>query len=366
MKAVSVRTNIEHWLHRQWQRKGAWAWLTAPLALLFGLILKIRAAKYRWLPLRPRDIHVPIVVVGNIYIGGTGKTPVVIAIVKYLLSLGWRPGVISRGYGIDIGNHPLLGQGLLDAHQFGDEPALIANETGVPIAVHPDRLRACRELLAQFPAINVVISDDGLQHLNLARDIELVVADARGNGNGWLLPAGPLREPVNRLKSVHAILTRCDAMPAFETKAVTQFACADDAPIPPRVSSLYLQIVGFRHLLSGQTLSPKAFLSLFQHQRIAALAGIATPERFFSDLRKMGVPLAQTLALPDHCAFSELPFFSLDSNIILMTGKDAVKCKDSTDTRLWVAEVEMTFSDPDFLPWLDLQLQAEASRLRFD
>ncbi len=366
MNLSTLRAGIERWLHRQWQRRGVWAWTMAPLALLFGLILKIRAVRFKKLHCPHEQIKIPILVVGNIYIGGTGKTPVVIALVKQLSALGWQPGVVSRGYGTSIGDQPLLGQGSVDAKQFGDEPALITHETGVPIAVHPNRHQACLDLIAQFPHINLVISDDGLQHLRLPRDIELVVQDARGTGNGWLLPAGPLREPVSRLSSVHAVLTRLDEAPLNDKKQSALLAVTHHPTTNLRKTSIFLQICRFRHLLSGQTQEPASFISFVHKLSVTAVAGIANPQRFFASLQKAGIPLTQALALPDHFSFDQSPFASLAADVIVLTGKDAIKCKALTDDRLWVAEVDMTFTDPEFLPWLDYQLLAKASRLSPD
>lgn len=361
-----LRVKFERWLQRQWQHRGVWAWAMVPLALLFGLILKLRAIRFKYVRYPLRQIKIPILVVGNIYIGGTGKTPVVIALVKQLRALGWHPGVISRGYGTHIGDQPLVGQGPVDARQFGDEPSLIARETGAPVAVHPNRHQACLDLLKQFPQINLVISDDGLQHLRLPRDIELVVQDARGAGNGWLLPAGPLREPIRRLRSVDAVLTRTDDATLHEKKQSTLLAVTHHLNANLRKSSISLQICQFRHLRSGRTQDPATFLSSVTHQAVTAIAGIATPERFFSSLRNIGIPLKQVFALPDHFSFEQSPFATLAADVIVLTGKDAIKCQEVTDDRLWVAEVDMRFSDPEFLPWLDHLLRTKASRLSRD
>ena len=366
MNVVTLRVNIERWLHRQWQHRGLWAWTMAPFALLFGLILNIRAKRFKYFPYPSGQIKIPILVVGNIYIGGTGKTPVVLALVKALSARGWRPGVVSRGYGTHIGERPLLGQGLVDAKQFGDEPALITLETGVPVAVHPDRYQACLDLITQFPDINLVISDDGLQHLRLPRDLELVVQDERGIGNGWLLPAGPLREPVRRLRSVHAVLTRKNHVPLKEHKQSALPSLIHHPTTNLRKSDIFLQISRFRHLQSGKTQDPASFLSFVEHLNVTAAAGIAHPERFFTNLKAMGISLRQTLPLPDHFSFDLSPFAALVTDVVVITGKDAIKCKTVMDGRLWVAEVDITFSDPEFLTWLDHQLLAKASRLSRD
>ena len=366
MNLAAVRSHFEHWLHRQWQYRGTWAWLMAPVALIFGLILKVRGIRYAHLNRLQNPLTVPLLVVGNIYIGGTGKTPVVIALIKQLGALGWQPGVISRGYGTDIGQHPLLGQGLLDAHRFGDEPALIARETGAPIAVHPNRRQACLALIKQYPHINLVISDDGLQHLRLPRDIELVVQDERGVGNGWLLPAGPLREPVSRLNTVHAVLTRTNDISLSVKKQSTLLAVTHHNNARVRKASISLVICRFRHLQSGDVLDAASFLTLARDHAVAAVAGIAAPERFFMGLRQIGLSLLETLALPDHFSYTQSPFSTLNTGLIVITDKDAVKCQSVADNRIWVAEVEMTFSDPEFLTWLDQLLQAKASRQTLD
>jgi tetraacyldisaccharide 4'-kinase len=356
VSSTGLRTNIEHWLERQWQKRGVWAWLMAPFSLLFGVILNIRAIHHRYFK-RHTDFPIPIVVVGNIYVGGTGKTPVVIALVKQLRALGWHPGVISRGYGTQIGDKPLVGKGKLDASLFGDEPALIARETGAPIAVHPNRPLAYFSLLTRHPQIDLVISDDGLQHLGLHRDIEIVVQDERGTGNGWLLPAGPLREPVSRLNTVQALISRNN----------------NPLPLPlPTLScsvrkiAASLSVTQFRHLNSGQLLDPPSFIARFKGLKVMAIAGIANPSQFFISLQKIGIELSEQRALADHFTFEASIFQALDAECVLMTAKDAVKCENMKDNRLWVAEAEMYFSDPDFLLWLNAQLKAKSVQSHLD
>lgn len=328
----------------------------APLALLFGVILKIRASYHHYFK-RDTRYPIPVVVVGNIYIGGTGKTPVVIALVKQLRALGWHPGVISRGYGTQIGDKPLVGQGKLDASLYGDEPALIAMETDAPIAVHPNRPLAYFSLLALNPQIDLVISDDGLQHLRLHRDIEIVVQDERGVGNGWLLPAGPLREPVSRLNTIQALISRTNNPLAL--------------PLPTqscsvRKTAASLSVTQFRHLNSGQLLDPPSFIARFKGLKIMAIAGIANPSQFFISLQKIGLELSEQRALADHFAFEASTFKTLDADYVLMTAKDAVKCEKIKDNRLWVVETEMCFSDSDFLSWLNDQLQSKSVQTHRD
>lgn len=363
---MPLRAKIEHWLESQWQRRGIWAWTMAPLALIFGLLLKLR----RHLPPFKTSntcFSVPIVVVGNIYIGGTGKTPVVIALVKQLRELGWQPGVISRGYGTRIGEHPIVGQGHLDANRYGDEPALIARESGAPVSVHPNRSQAYFYLLERYPQVDVVISDDGLQHRRLYRDLEIIVQDNRGAGNGWLLPAGPLREPVSRLKTVQALISRIDSdTPLAIKKQSALLAGGQLSSGLARLTKVSLRVERFRNLVTGQVLETHRFVQFAKEKKVIAIAGIANPSRFFLTLEKMGFTLAHSKALADHFVFSP-PFFNdLDTDIVLMTSKDAVKCENTVDKRLWVAEAEMRFSDPEFICWLDHQLLAKAVRSRND
>ncbi|MDN3986346.1 tetraacyldisaccharide 4'-kinase [Zwartia vadi] len=367
MRNPALRARLEHWLHKQWQTRGLWAWLMSPLALLVGIVLCIRLEIHkqlsRWRPKQYEQNKIPVLIVGNIYIGGTGKTPVVIALVNALKARGWHPGVISRGYGVAIGEKPLFGQGHISAQRFGDEPAMIARESDVPICVHPNRRLAYQTLLEHCPQLDLVISDDGLQHLRLPRDIELVVQDARGTGNGWLLPAGPLREPVSRLRTVQAILTRNDNVPNIEKKQSSLLSGGVKKGMVPRHTNVGLEICRFRHLQDGRSIELDSFLSFVRGSRVIAVAGIAMPARFFKGLQKIGLTLAGTVPLPDHFSYDPKTFAGLVADVIVITGKDAVKCENTSDPRVWVAEVNMYFSDPEFLPWLDRQLQIKSARL---
>lgn len=337
-----MSTNPPSLIQVQWQRGGWLSNLLLPLSWLTGLAV---AAKHRLYALGLRHAYrapVPVVVVGNIYIGGTGKTPVVVAIVKALLERGWTPGVVSRGYGVKVGTHAHVGRGELTAERFGDEPALIARATGVPIAVHPNRPKAARTLLSAHPEVNVIISDDGLQHLALARDIEIVVQDDRGIGNGRLLPAGPLREPAARLEQVQAIITNVPA-------AVLA------APSPyngPRRIHMWMEPGEAWQLREGTLRALWELKSEYASGHIAAAAGIGNPERFFATLRAAGIPLSATVPLPDHYSYTHSPFASLKADIILVTTKDAVKCIGLGDNRLWVVPATPRFSDPGFFDWL--------------
>ena len=236
-----MKAGIERALHTAWSKKGGFSLAMWPLSKLYGAIVEHRKAGFLRHPDRIHHDTLPVVVVGNIYVGGTGKTPVVIALVEALQARGWQPGVISRGYGARPSDKPRAGRGTLDPALFGDEPALVAAHTGAPVCVHPDRQAAIRRLRRQYPQVDVVISDDGLQHLALGRDLEIVVQDGRGVGNGRLLPAGPLREPATRLETVDFIINNLlpgEAPPPSPGRscAMTGAAVASaSAPIAVRV-----------------------------------------------------------------------------------------------------------------------------------
>lgn len=340
-----MRTRLSNALDRQWQKRGWLCWTMMPFSLLVQVILLIRRLFYRLFPSYVYRCAVPIVVVGNIYVGGTGKTPVVMAVVGALKSKGWHPAVLSRGYGIHIGKTPQVGQGRLDPEQFGDEPALIAAETGVPVTVHPNRRLAIEHLLERYPETNVIVSDDGLQHLALARDVEIVIQDDRGAGNRCVMPAGPLRETVHRLETIDALIThgqKTSFLPQNQT--VKQL-------------TMKLEIAQMRHLVSDERLSLDRFKVRFAKQPLCAAAGIGSPEKFFTSLRQAGLCLLTVRPLPDHHAFTATSFDNLSSPVILITSKDAIKCKELNDPRLWVVEVTPTLSDAGFPAWLDQKLR---------
>ena len=347
-----MKAGLESVLHREWGRNGLFSRLMWPLSLVYGAIVSTRRANYERRSDRVHHDTVPVVVVGNLYVGGTGKTPVVIALTQALQQRGWTPGIISRGYGSRQGDKPRTGLGELDPALFGDEPALIAAATGAPICVHPDRPAALRRLRRQFPGVDVVISDDGLQHLALGRDLEIVVQDMRGIGNGKLLPAGPLREPAQRLESVDFIIN--NLLPT------------DTAPRVPsgmaHVVNMNMQPLEVEHLVTGERQSWKHWLSAHAQAPCAAAAAIGRPERFFGMLEQYGLPLQQTLALPDHHAYATSPFQEMKAECILITPKDAVKCRKLADARLYCVHPGPQFSDSTWLDLVDDMLSAISER----
>ncbi|MGE8691309.1 MAG: tetraacyldisaccharide 4'-kinase [Achromobacter sp.] len=336
-------------LARQWQHGGWLSTLLRPLSALTAWAVARKRAGYRDGSRPAYRPPVPVVVIGNVYVGGTGKTPMVIATVEGLRARGYTPGVVSRGYGVKVGPHARVGTGALEAARYGDEPALIARATGVPVSVHPKRALAAQALLQAHPEVDVIVSDDGLQHLALARDVEIVVQDERGVGNGRLLPAGPLREPASRLREVDAVVTNIGAPDRRPPQA---------AAGRPRQVRMWLEPGDARQIEGGGRRPLAAFAG---QPRIAAAAGIGNPERFFATLRAAGIAPEATLALPDHHDYAESPFRTLAADAILVTSKDAIKCAALGDARLWEVPVRAGFSDPELFDWLAQALRQPAA-----
>jgi tetraacyldisaccharide 4'-kinase len=298
---------------RHWYRRSLVSCLLLPIAWMFGLLVRVRLGLYRTGILAVTKLRVPVIVVGNLTVGGTGKTPLVIWLAEHLRAAGWTPGIISRGYGA----RPSSGEcgprevtAASDARAHGDEPALMARRTGCPVWVSRDRVAAARALLAANPACNVLISDDGLQHYALARDAEIAVEDVRGHGNGWMLPAGPLREPSGR------------------TVGATVANLPSGAPLPVRSGAVFRMMLApseFTRVNAGHEGPDRVVLDSLKGLKLHAVAGIGHPDRFFSTLRAMGLGFVPH-PFPDHHAFVEGDLDFPDCDAILMTEKDAVKC----------------------------------------
>ncbi len=324
---MTQQSPIEIFLTRTWLSRGLAAWLLWPISLVFGAIIAIRRCLFKVGVFEQTRLPVPVIVVGNIYVGGTGKTPLVIWLSRQLREQGFVPGVISRGYGGDASRVVEI-NAQMSPDDIGDEPLLILQRAGVPLVVGRNRVSAARALLTAHPEVNVIISDDGLQHYALGRDIEILLFDERGIGNGWLLPAGPLREPVTR---------------RFDFRVLNGLESVGE-------NSFSMQLVGQHAEQLINRANTKALKELPENLSIAAAAGIGNPERFFTMLKQLGVNVQEHIALPDHFDYSSNPFESLKVDIILITEKDAVKCGRrnglADDPRLWVVPVEAAIAGP--------------------
>lgn len=304
-----------------WLRPSLPSRLLAPAAGLFAGLAAVRRRAYarRWL--RVHRLPVPVVVVGNVFVGGTGKTPLVVQLAEQLRARGWRPGIVTRGYGGGARTWPLAVAPDSTAAEAGDEAVLLARRSGCPVYAGPDRVAAARALLAQTDC-DVLVLDDGLQYYRLARDAEIVVIDgARGMGNGRCLPAGPLREPVSRLGEADLVLTngpRARGTPGFDLQGETLMA------------------------VSGLAQQPLAALA---GCRVHAVAGIGHPERFFAQLERSGLRVIRH-PFPDHHAFRGPELRFDDALPIIMTEKDAVKCREIAPSGSWYLAVSAVLDAP--------------------
>ena len=305
---------LAHSLPRLWYRaRLAWPlWPLLPFSWLFRGISAVRRGLFRSGYLRSRQLSVPVIVVGNLTVGGSGKTPFVIWLVGQLRARGWRPGVISRGYGAQ---QIVAGGGVMavvpdtPAALAGDEPVLLARRCQAPVYIGRDRAAAGEALLAAHPQCNVIIADDGLQHYRLRRCAEVVMFDGRGVGNGHLLPAGPLREPLMRLRGATAIVWNCAPECHFSGKLPLQF-------------SMHLAAGDFYALHDPNVHCPAVAL---RGRRLHALAGIGDPRRFFAQLATLGLEFTEH-PFPDHHHYTLADLDFARDGVLLMTEKDAVKC----------------------------------------
>lgn len=302
-------------LVNSWQTRAGLAWLLWPVSLLYGALVGLRRWLYRHGWLRTPTLPVPVVVVGNVVAGGAGKTPVVIEVVRHLQRRGLRVGIISRGYGRRRSGC-LEVSAAAPVQDVGDEPALIQRRTQAPLFVAERRVDAARALLRAHPQTQIIVSDDGLQHLALPRAVEVVVFDERGTGNGWLLPAGPLREPWPR-HAAGALTLQTGQQARLGGFVVTR-RLADFAG---RCDGSVVELATLKAVPVAKTPAP----STASAKPLWALAAIARPEAFFAMLRAQGLPLAGTLALPDHFDFSSFNANEYKGYQLICTEKDAVK-----------------------------------------
>lgn len=280
-----------------------------PCSFVFGCIVWLRRTWYQWFS--RKHLSVPVIVVGNITVGGTGKTPFVIALAKQLTAFGYQPGIVLRGYSGHSKQYPILVEAHNHVTQVGDESLVIFKETSCPVCVDPHRMRGARFLMQQTNC-NVILSDDGLQHYALPRNIEIALIDERGLGNGWLLPAGPLREPRSRLRSVAYVVSQ---------------------------SELQFTPTSFVHL-NTQHFYP---LDFFRGKTVHAVCAVGYPQRFFETLSQLEIiPIKH--AFPDHYIFKKKDLVFDDPSSIIMTHKDATKCANFDNPLLFYLTIEANIS----------------------
>jgi len=296
--------------------------LLLPLSWLFRLIVAIRSWGYRRGYLKSTEHGIPVVVVGNITVGGTGKTPIVVELVKQLSQAGLNPGIVSRGYKSNNQAEPLLVTAETDVSIAGDEPSMLAKITDVPVCISSNRSEAVR-MLAETNSVDVVVSDDGLQHYAMRRHAEIVVVDGmRGNGNGWMLPSGPMRERVSRIQQVQLVaVQRSIEKESFNAEALNQLLGLTIKP-DIAVGSFLLQPSVLKSLSTGEEMP----IGELAGQHVHAVAGIGNPQRFFKALSHYNLkPIEHPM--PDHHHFAAVDVQFGDNLTVLLTSKDAVKVK---------------------------------------
>lgn len=313
------------WLEKQWYGMGPWQLVLLPLSALFWCLSTLRRLAYGAGWLQVQRLAVPVIVVGNISVGGTGKTPLVLWLAQWLRQQGFCPGIVSRGYGGGAAVPQQVDPGD-DSAQSGDEPLLLARQSHCPVWIGRDRVAAGQALLSAYPACDVIISDDGLQHYRLARDVEIAVVDGqRLFGNGLLLPAGPLREGVWRLQRVDAVVVNGG------TESFGGAHC-----------KMRLQGSMLRNLRTGTMAPAQEFIG----KKLHAIAGIGNPQRFFEHLHGLGLKFERH-PFPDHHAYRPEDLNWPGADAIMMTEKDAVKCASFADARYWTLPVQAEL-DPSF------------------
>jgi tetraacyldisaccharide 4'-kinase len=351
-----------------WERRGIISWLLWPLSKLFGLIVASKNGLRDLGIGAGKPFAVPIIIVGNLRVGGTGKTPIVIALAEQLRARGFYPGIISRGYGgrsQSTQSNPVQVSGASDPTIVGDEPVLMAQRTQgtMPIWVCPKRRKSIRALLNANPEVNIIISDDGLQHDDLVRwpareggrDIEIIVRDHRGEGNGFLLPAGPLREPADRDRDITLVTSSNQSGDRSEDESDALHYIAD------RPAFTLAPTVEFAYALHNPSRAHSLENLLAQHANapVVALAAIGNPQRFFDSIQRHlqnHTGSFKGIALPDHGQIDAALLNTIGAQCILITEKDAVKCAHIDDPRIWVVPMQLTLPDA-LLDWVESILQ---------
>lgn len=336
---VRQNGNGQDWLQRLWYGDSLWRYPLLPLSFAFSMLVALRLWLYRIGVFRSFRLPVPVVVAGNVTVGGTGKTPITIWLAQELRIRGHKPGIVSRGYGGRVGPVPLEATGGSDPATVGDEAILIAARSRSPVFVHPDRVAAAQAAIAA--GADVIIADDGLQHYRLARDYEIAVIDgSRGTGNGWLLPAGPLREPLDRLQRVDRVLVQTEGQDV-------------DVPyirrLTDRNSSAFTLVPKQLRELNGARSRPLGELA---GQTVHAVAAIGNPTRFFRMLEAHGMRVVPH-AYRDHLQLTGKHLDFGDGLPIVMTEKDAVKCSGLAISNCWYLPVTVKFPNAGRSNWLE-------------
>jgi len=318
----------DNWVQKIWYGHSPMVWVLVPLSWLYEIVIACRSYLYRSGMLRANPVPAPVVIIGNITAGGTGKTPLTIWLAKALKEKGFSPGIISRGYRGNVGSVPRLASSDSDPDIVGDEAILLVSQSGCPVVVHPERVAAANKVIGM--GADVIIADDGLQHYRLTRDFEIAVIDGhRGFGNGRLLPAGPLRERPVRLDSVNKVVVQRKAR---QPKEVLRRS-SDRRPV-----YFDLKPTLIRRLDGSET----ADLADFAGRKVHAVAGIGNPDRFFELLESFGM-IVKRHPLPDHARISPGDILFDDETDVVMTTKDAVKCRFPEAGQCWCVEVDVEF-----------------------
>lgn len=308
---------FEKKINNQYYNKTTWAIFLLPISLFFYLVIIVRKFLYKAKILKSFRFKVPVVIVGNITMGGTGKTPIIISLVNDLMGRKFKVGIISRGYKSKFSHarEVLFSSNYKDV---GDEPLLLKKKLKCPVYVGIDRVKTGKKLLEDYPDTDLILSDDGLQHYALSRDFEIIVVDGnRGFGNHYLLPAGPLREPLNRLKKSDAIILNGPSKNfkhtpnTFDTEEINE---------------------NYFSLLSG---GERVTSRIFKDKKVVAITGIGNPKKFFDTLESKGISFKKHI-YPDHYNFKQADFDKFQQNYIIMTEKDAIKCAEIKHNNLWV------------------------------
>jgi len=326
----SRQSRVHRFFLDLWYGSNPVAYALLPLSGIFNWPSRWRQ---RRLTARACSLPVPVVVVGNITVGGAGKTPVVLALVAALKARKIRVGVISRGYGSRAAVYPLSVEAGMLANHSGDEALLIAQQAQCPVVIDKDRVAAARHLLNIYPETELIISDDGLQHYRLSRDMEIVVVDGkRGIGNGFCLPAGPLREPIKRLQTADWVLINGKSVVGGLTGLALK-----------RLANITLEAQHWLHLTT-QCQFPLRPFPWASNKDVMALAAIGNPQRFFTTLADLDIH-CETQAFDDHYSFTATDFTELSKKVVLMTTKDAVKCADFAQEQWWALQVAVQLPD---------------------